>query len=134
MKEKDILNDLRNLKEMPYMLPEGYMEGLKRDLKSIPRTAPKRMSLWQRFSPYISMAAAFAFIFALGTLIVDNSGADEFTQEDFMVFSSNMTNIIMEDDYEQYADAAEIEDEDIIEYLIYTGTGPETIELINTIK
>ena len=66
-----------------------------------------------------------------GTFLLNSLNQyDEFTQEDYILFSDNMINTAMYEDMEmdQMADA-ELIDEDIIEYLIYIGVSPESIEL-----
>ena len=52
------------------------------------------------------------------------------TQEDYMVFTDGYIDLELYDDglSEQYADAS-ISNEDIVEYLIYTGVSEELIEL-----
>ena len=51
------------------------------------------------------------------------------TEEDYMMFSDNiMTTIAYEMEYGAQLAEAEISDEDIINYLIYSGVTPEHIE------
>ena len=58
------------------------------------------------------------------------SAETQMSEEDYILFSDNMisTYIYEEAEYDQMA-VAEMGDEDIIEYLIYIGVSPETIEL-----
>ena len=54
--------------------------------------------------------------------------AEDLTQEDFLVFSPNALNIeYYSEETDQYASAG-IADEDIIEYLIYSGISAEEID------
>jgi hypothetical protein len=49
-----------------------------------------------------------------------NDKTSDFSQEDYIVFSDEMTSTIMYEEDLWYADAAT--EEDMIEYLIYIGT------------
>ena len=57
---------------------------------------------------------------AAGTWFLGNDAHPDFSLEDYIVFSDEMTNTIMDEDEMWYADAAT--EDDLIEYLIYTGT------------
>ena len=58
------------------------------------------------------------------------TSAEDLTEEDYMVFTDGYIDLELYDDglSEQYADAS-ISNEDIVEYLIYTGVSEELIEL-----
>ncbi len=125
MKEKrDILAERSELKKMPYNLPEGYFDGFKSQMKPY---GPKRSG--RKMIPYISAAASVALLLAGGLLLSHRtSPADEFTHEDFLVFSDSMINTeYYEYSSEQYADA-EMTNDDIIDYLIYSGISAEEVE------
>ena len=78
----------------------------------------------------MALAASFALLLGVGLSLNGNlKTIDEFSTEDYILFSDSMIHTIYDDDATyQYADA-ELMDEDIIEYLIYTGESPESIEL-----
>ncbi len=122
MKEKrDILIERSELKEMPYNLPEGYFDEFKSKMKPYgKRSKPKII-------PYISAAASVVLLLTGGLLLSQRtSPADEFTHEDFLVFSDSMINTeYYEYDSEQYA---EMTNDDIIDYLIYSGISAEEVE------
>lgn len=125
---RDILSEKPYLKEMPYSVPEGYFEAFKAN--AAPYQA-KSISLAGRLVPYISMAAMFIFLLTVGTLFLQKTSSPEMmTQEDYLVFSGDMMNTVgYEMEYgDQIADA-EIANEDIINYLIYSGVTLEEIEL-----
>ena len=127
MKEKnrDILADNPKLKEQVYSVPDGYFSGFKAGMTPYASVEP---SLARRLVPYLSMAAVFIFLVTAGTFFLQQTTpVDEFTQEDFILFSDNLTNTIYYDTTEHIADA-EIADEEIIEYLIYSGISAEEIE------
>lgn len=125
--EHDILKTAPALKEMPFSTPEGYFESLKDGLKK-PRT--RTVSLWTRLSPYAAVAAVFIFLVSAGTFILERTVPDPgMTQEDYYVFSDHlMISTIYEMTDETPLAEAGIEDEDIIEYLIYSGISAEEIE------
>ena len=66
-------------------------------------------------------------MFAAGSLLF-NRNELEITQEDYFLFSENFLETYEMGNTYQIADA-EIGDNDIIEYLIYTGITAEEIEL-----
>lgn len=126
--DKDILTLHKELKDNPYSAPEGYFDSF-RD-KMTRRVPSEETSLWKRTIPYLAMAASFALLLTAGSLVLDKMTPDgEISQEDFIIFSDNLINTYLYDDEStlQMADA-ELQNEDIIEYLIYTGISPEMIE------
>lgn len=128
--EHDILQSSPELKKMPYTIPEGYFSSLKQELAAKTTAAPVvRVSVWRRLAPYISLAAMFVLMVASGGFFLEHmTDQDDYTYEDFIVFSDSMTNAIYYETVEQYAEASEPDEEDIVEYLIYTGVSAETIE------
>ena len=127
-KENDILKDCMELKQMPYKVPEGYFESFKAEAV---KPLVRNINFWNRMAPYAAMAAVFVFLVTAGTFLLERSVPQyQMTEEDYLMFSDNMmTSIAYELEYgDQLADA-QISDEDIINYLIYTGVTPEHIEL-----
>ncbi len=123
-KEPDILAGRPELKKMPYNLPEGYFESFKSQMKP-----PGSRKSRRKTALLISAAASAAVLLAAGILLSPRpSPDDEFTYEDFLVFSNSMTaGEYLEYTAEQYAEA-EIANDDIIDYLIYSGVTAEEIE------
>ena len=99
---------------MPYDLPEGYFDSLR---ASLTKEVGKQTRRWPA---YIAVAASLALLVAAGGWFLSDRAAADFSQEDYIVFSDDMTNTIMYEDDMWYADA--VSEEDLIEYLIYTGT------------
>lgn len=118
--KNDILNTHSSiLKENPYSVPETYFETLQTDL--IRRK--KRFSV----SPYISIAAACIVFITAGLMLIRNTDmSDEMSYEDFLVHSDYVLTEGYEDEIAIVEN--EIDAEDIIEYLIYTGVTAEVIE------
>lgn len=109
----DIL-DNKSLKIMPYSTPEGYFDNLRSSLLM------KSVKQKKRWPVYIAIAASFALLIATGGWLMFNDKTSDFSQEDYIVFSDEMTSTIMYEEDLWYADAAT--EEDMIEYLIYIGT------------
>ena len=123
--KKDILAEITSLRENPYTVPEGHFNDLKAQVRR-PLQEPV-VTLWGKLAPYVSLAAVFVSVFAAGSLLF-NRNELEITQEDYFLFSDNFLETYEMDDTYQIADA-EIGDNDIIEYLIYTGITAEEIEM-----
>lgn len=125
--DKDILKEFPHLKRMPYSVPEGYFETFKADVEA--RKAPSE-GMFVKLSPYLAVAAAFLFLVTAGTFLLENTTpGQEFSQEDYLVFSDNIINTIaMQIEYEEQTAVAEIDDEDIINYLIDSGITAEEVE------
>lgn len=127
-KGNDILKDCTELKQMPFSVPEGYFESFKKE-NAMP--ACRKVSLWNRMAPYAAMAAVFVFLVSAGTFLLEKSSPDyNMTEEDYVMFADNMMNTIAyEMEFGSQIAEADLSDEDIINYLIYTGVTAEHIEL-----
>ena len=124
----DILKDCTELKQMPFSVPEGYFDSFK-NANAVP--VAKRVSLWNRIVPYVAMAAVFVSLVAAGTFFLERSTPQyQMTEEDYVMFADNMMNTIAyEMEYGDQIAEADLSEEDIINYLIYTGVSAESIEL-----
>ena len=129
--KNDILNTLSSeFRKMPYCVPEGYFDTLKQDLQRTGRTHSVERRLRNRVASYASIAAAAAIMATSGIMLMKNILTHEdMTYEDYLVHSEAILG-------EEYQDEItvienEVNEEDIIEYLIYTGV---TAELIETSK
>lgn len=124
----DILKDCTELKQMPFSVPEGYFDSFK-NANAVP--VAKRVSLWNRMVPYVAMAAVFVSLVAAGTFFLERSTPQyQMTEEDYVMFADNMMNTIAyEMEYGEQIAEADLSEEDIINYLIYTGISAEVIEL-----
>ena len=127
MKEmkQDILAD-PHLRRQAYTAPEGYFEEFRSQMKPYRRA---QHNWTEKLVPLVSMAATFILMVTAGTFFLQRTiPSEEFTQEDFLVFSSDVSRMDYYDEMDHIADAG-IADEDIIEYLIYSGVSAEEIEL-----
>ena len=116
--EKDILKDNPRLKGMPFSTPEGYFDELKSQMKVCSRPEVVHRPAFRRFSPQIALAAAFALLLAVGGFFLERKNEMNFSEEDYIVFSEDLTNTIIYDADDLYADVAT--EDDIMEYLIYS--------------
>lgn len=128
MKEmkRDILAENPQLRKLVYTAPEGYFEDFKSQMRPYRNVQRGRM---EKIAPYISIAASFIFIVTAGTFFLRRTAlTEEFTQEDYLLFANSMVNVEYYEENGHIADAA-MEEEEIIEYLIYSGISAEEIEL-----
>ena len=128
MKEmkRDILAENPQLRKQAHTVPEGYFEEFKSQMKPY-RTAQQNWA--ERLVPLVSMAAPFILLATAGTFFLQRTTpSEDITQEDFLVFSNDVSKIDYYEEMDHIADA-DVADEDIIEYLIYSGVSAEEIEL-----
>ena len=125
--ENDILKDRLELKQMPYTVPEGDFEAFK---VQAAKPMVRRIDFRARIAPYAAMAAVFIFMVTAGTFFLEKSVPEyQMTEEDYVMFSDNFMNTIAyEMEYGSALAEAELSEEDIINYLIYTGVTAEQIE------
>lgn len=125
--ENDILKDRLELKQMPYTVPEGYFESFKAQAA---KPMVRKIDFRARIAPYAAMAAVFIFMVTAGTFFLEKSVPEyQMTEEDYVMFSDNFMNTIAyEMEYGSALAEAELSEEDIINYLIYTGVTAEQIE------
>ena len=119
-----------SLRKCPYSVPEGYFDSLKERAMKYAQPAPV-FQFKRVLYTAVSMAAMFILMVTAGTFFLKGvTPAEDLTQEDYMVFTDGYIDLELYDDglSEQYADAS-ISNEDIVEYLIYTGVSEELIEL-----
>ncbi len=127
--ERNIMYD-DSLRKCPYSVPEGYFDSLKERAMKYAQPAPV-FQFKRVLYTAVSMAAMFILMVTAGTFFLKGvTPAEDLTQEDYMVFTDGYIDLELYDDglSEQYADAS-ISNEDIVEYLIYTGVSEELIEL-----
>ena len=124
---KDILKENTQLKQMPFSTPEGYFESLKQNLKDKGHDSRGigAVAIWSR----ISVAAAIAILVTAGAILMSSpSTANEFTEEDYIVFSDDISTDVIYSASTLYAYTEEISDEDIILYLIDSDWEADVIE------
>ena len=83
----EIGNDIFEKIGKPSMgVPEGYFDGLKSRLESIPSAKVSKPGIWAGMRPYLALAASFAAIVLIGNAVlrdtVKSQPADPFYGED----------------------------------------------------
>lgn len=119
---KDILE---NLDRTPYKVPEGYFETFADKLKPWEKS---RSGALDKVMPYLSMAAMFAIIVAVGTAIMRFVSPEDELQEYGSLFYCDLVPYSDTVYYSYSDDTYEVSEDDIIEYLIYNGTSTDYIE------
>lgn len=131
--EKDILKSAPELKNLPYSVPDGYFDRLKAEAASIARVREERQRPFiARLAPYAAIAAVFTFLVTAGTFLLERTTPADQMEIDEFYFYSNMIPVTDPYAVETIKISSEdnvLEDEDIIEYLIYSGVTAEVIEL-----
>lgn len=125
--EQDILTSQQALKERPYTVPDGYFEAFRAE--AIRRSSTQPAKPFGILMPLLAVAASVALLLGLG-LSFSQKSIDTLSEDDYILFSDNLTRTDFEEivNYAQLAEA-EVYNEDVIEYLIYIGESPESIEL-----
>lgn len=123
-KRNDIFNGIA---KATFKVPERYFEGLKARLDAIP-AMNQTISPLQRMKPYLALAACFLAILLVGNVIVGGTvkkNAESDLYNEFVYASLLQANEYLHSE----ADAQDtISDEDVVNYLIDSGTSTELIE------
>ena len=91
-------------KQMPYSVPEGYMQSMQQRLEAIPARA-KGPSSWQKISPYLALAAVFAAAFVIGGTLLKRTVPSSSSEEIAAYYmDSDLTLAQLEDAYFYYED------------------------------
>ncbi|MCQ2144281.1 MAG: hypothetical protein MJY72_00910 [Bacteroidales bacterium] len=112
MEQKRDILDNRELRKMPYKVPEGYFAAKPEQMMAAVRKKP-RQTVVRRFAPYVAAAASFLLLIAGGTFLLDKPAQ---TLPEASYYSA---------DAQFYNDISE---EDMIAYLIHTGARVEEFE------
>lgn len=128
--KRDILDEER-LHNDPFMVPEGYLEGLSLKAAQIAREQGAcRPTIARRVAPYVAIAASFAAIVAIGSAVLKNVhfGSSEIDQD--ALFAEYLVPVTEPESvyYLAMNDSEELTEEEIVEYLIESGA---TLEEIN---
>ena len=123
MKQEDKLKEVAG-KGSPFSVPDNYFESFKTNLiQSIPeypeKPVEKKLSAWQKFRPYIYLAAMFAGIWLMMNIFHKMGGLDSASSNNSMP-STEMARNYYESDSDSYdlymatANGGDIELEDEI--------------------
>lgn len=127
MKQKeDILAVDKELKKMPYSVPDGYFDSFKK--KAMSSVTATDGSLWRKVYPVVAMAAMFIAIVTGGTFLMKASmPSEQMSLEDYFVWSGLEVSASEYNSYGTQLAEAEISGEDIVQYLIYMGVEAESL-------
>ena len=124
--EKDIIESIGK----PSMgVPEGYFNDLKDRLGAISHAKTVEPALWMRIRPYVAMAASFVAILLIGNAVLrgtfSNGRADD--QAINETTYAEMISLTHPEAVYQVLEYGhdDLSDEDIINYLIESGTEME---------
>lgn len=91
-------------KQMPYSIPEGYIQNVQQTLEAIPDRA-KGSSSWQKVSPYLALAAVFAAAFVIGGTLLKRTIPSSSSEEIAAYYmDSDLTLAQLEDAFFYYED------------------------------
>lgn len=125
-KEKDIFG------EVAFDVPEGYFKDLQARLDAIPSHNAPSLGFARRFQPYLALAACFIGILIVGNVVLrgttgETGSSDLYYNE---IVYADLIPVTQPDEIFQTAPAEQdsLTDEDVIDWLIASGTSTEMIE------
>ena len=122
----DILSN-EQLKKMPFSTPEGYLEGMKHNLKThIGESDMKKHT--QRWTAICTAAAIALLVTAGAFFLTDSTRGADFTEEDYLVFSDDISIEAIYTTHELYAQSENLSEDEIIQYLIDTDWEVDEVE------
>lgn len=112
-----------------FNVPESYFNDLKTRLDGIPGTNAGNVGVMRRLKPYLALAACFLAIMCVGNLVLRNTANRDMAGDYYneAAYADLMT--MPEDAFHAVLSAQDtISDEDVVNYLISSGTSAELIE------
>lgn len=108
-------------------VPEGYFEDLKARLDAIP-AAPRALGPVQRMKPYLALAACFLAFLLVGNAVIRGT-AEKSAEVDFYN-EFTYAGLLQTDEYLSTEAGTQdtISNDDVVNYLIDSGTPAELIE------
>lgn len=113
-----------------YNVPEGYFNDLQTRLAAIPGSTTRNVGAMRRMKPYLALAACFLAIVFVGNLILGNTTGKSATGEEWYNDAAYVALMTMPEEAFQavLSERDSISDEDVVNYLISSGTSTELIE------
>lgn len=133
---KDILTR-GDFRQRPYQVPSDYFEGLQSRLMTIPQENPlpvqksgRVIGLWQRMRPYAAMAASFALVLAVGSVVLRRPAAepDDWAYES-LLYADMIPHVDPYSIYGDYQDEAEPSSEELLDFLVFSNFQPDFQDL-----
>ena len=75
-------------KKIEYKVPDGYFEDLRTRLSAIP-AQEKRPTRFQKFAPYLALAACFAVAVVAGNLILNRTAMPAASEDEIIEYLIN---------------------------------------------
>lgn len=125
------------MKNCPYTVPEGYFEELQTRLSEIPNVPECKVSGWQKFQPYLALAACFLFALIIGNLLFKKTDGQPVASDDMyeMLIYADIIPHSEPNSIFDITEATSLQDNqtetDIISYLIDSGTSIELIDYLS---
>ena len=123
------------LKNRPYSVPQNYFEDLQAKLSAIPLMPEDKPTRWQYFQPYLALVASFCLALAIGMglqkklqSLPDSSESNIYEQLIYADMIPHSEPYTIYNIAESTTTDDELLEEDIIAYLIETGTSIEMID------
>lgn len=136
-KDNDILQR-KELKEMPFSVPEGYFEDFKERALRLAResagggeaeAAVERPRGVRKLAPYFAFAATLLIMVAVGTAVLKKTAVPQDDLDEITAYYNILPSADNDAIYYSYNMTEEgPSEEDIIEYLISIGASTETID------
>lgn len=120
----------------PFAVPEGYFKNLQERLEAIPSIKGQSVSHAQRIRPYLALAACFLAAVLVGNAVLRSTATDAATHDLFNEISLADLIPVTQPDEVFMTIAPEqdsISEDDVINYLITSGTSPEAIEYVGLV-
>lgn len=122
------------LNNRPYSVPEGYFDDLQSKLSEIPHLSERKVSGWQKVQPYLALVACFCFALILGQAIKKKTAGrpdTDSTLYEQLIYADMIPHsepYAIFDTDEALAAGYSPDENDVIAYLIETGTSIELID------
>ncbi len=125
-KEKDIF------KKVAFDVPDGYFKDLQARLDTIPSKGASYPGLIRKVQPYIALAACFLGILILGDVVLRGTAGEAENSDSYYneIVCADIIPVTQPDAIFQAASPEQdtISDDDVIDWLIVSGTPTELIE------
>ena len=133
-RNNDILSSDK-LKSFHPGAPEGYFQEFRSRAKAIPHS--NHVNAAHRAASYAAIAATFILMVVGGTFFLEKVTpqeaihSDTLSEADYIIYSTILPSLDESEMYEQAISIDEIDTEDIVAYLIYSGESIERLASYN---
>lgn len=125
-KEKDIFG------KVTFDVPEGYFKDLQARLEAIPSHSAPSLGFARRIQPYLALAACFLGILIVGNAVLRGTAGEAGSSDLYYneIVYADLIPVTQPDEIFQTVPAEQdsLTDDDVIDWLIASGTSTELIE------